>query len=148
MAFTFTADSTGSILQTETVAIEVSPASGVLTETMVPGDSVNATINVSNTGTVDEFYFITADWKPSGTTTESLAALLAYNLDVSVSTNTTVLYAGKLESLIDRPDSPGRELLLATGNEDVTFEFILPPDAGNAVQDIDLAIDFVFVATS
>ena len=61
MAFTYTANSTDSTLQTETVAIEVSPASGVLTTAMVPGDSVSATINVSNTGTVDEFYFVTAD---------------------------------------------------------------------------------------
>ncbi len=148
MAFTYTANSTDSTLQTETVAIEVSPASGVLTTAMVPGDSVSATINVSNTGTVDEFYFVTADWKATGTTTTSLAALLAYNLNVSVSADTTDLFTGKLEDLIDRPDSPGRELTLNTASEDVTFNFILPSSVGNAVQDIDVAIDFIFVATS
>ena len=148
MAFTFTADSVGSTLQTGTVSIEVSPSSGVLTETMVPGDSASAVVNVSNTGDVDEFYFVTVDWKPSGTTTESLAALLAYNLNVSVSTDTVSLYTGKLNGLIDRPDSPGRELSLTTAEEDVTFDFFLPTDVGNAVQGIDVEIDFIFVATS
>ncbi|WP_296969849.1 hypothetical protein [Tepidanaerobacter sp. EBM-38] len=149
MAFTYTASSTGSTLQTETVSIEVSPASGVIAATMLPGDSVSGTINVSNTGTVDEYYFITADWKAADDdTTPSLAALLAYNLNVSVAVGGTDLFAGKLEDLIDRPDSPGRELTLTTANEDVSFNFTLPTDAGNAVQDIDLAIDFVFVATS
>lgn len=148
MAFTYTASSTGSTLQTETVSIEVSPASGVITATMLPGDSVSGTINVSNTGTVDEYYFVTADWKAADDTTPSLAALLAHNLNVSVAVGVTDLFAGKLEDLIDRPDSPGRELTLETASEDVSFNFTLPADAGNAVQDIDLAIDFVFVATS
>ena len=34
--------STGDALQTETVSIEVSPASGVIAATMLPGDSVSA----------------------------------------------------------------------------------------------------------
>ncbi|NLS44996.1 MAG: hypothetical protein GX969_04580 [Firmicutes bacterium] len=148
MAFTYSAGSIGGTLQTGSVSIEVSPSSGVLAETIMPGGLVSTVINVSNTGDVDEFYFVTADWKASGTTSESLAALLAYNLNVSVEANTTNLYTGKLKDLIDRPDSPGRELPLATGAEDVTFQFSLPSAVGNAVQDIDLAIDFIFVATS
>lgn len=148
MAFTYTASSTGSTLQAETVSIEVSPTTGVLVATMLPGDSVSAVINVSNTGTVDEYYFVTADWKASDVTTTSLAALLAYNLNVSVSAGATSLYTGKLDALIDRPDSPGQALTLITANEDVTFDFTLPSTVGNAVQDIDLAIDFVFVATA
>ncbi len=150
MAFTYTASSTGNTLNTEEVSIVASPASGVLAASMLPGDTADALINVSNTGTVDEYYFVTADWKAAeGTdTTPSLAALLAHNLIVSVDVGGEDLFAGKLEDLIDEPSPDGRELTLTTANEDVGFHFILPEDVGNAVQDIDLAIDFVFVATA
>ncbi|MDN5330972.1 MAG: hypothetical protein PWP45_197 [Tepidanaerobacteraceae bacterium] len=150
MAFTFTASSTGSTLQTGNISIVVSPNSGVLSATnMMPGDTVEAVINVSNTGDVDEYYFVTADWKPSGTTTASLAALLADSLTVSVSASPgSVIYTGKLSGLIDQPPSPGHALTLATGNEDVTFTFHLPDTVGNAVQDTDITLDFVFVATA
>lgn len=150
MALTYTASSTGSTLQTANVAIAVSPASGVLSVTaMLPGDSATAVINVSNTGDVDEYYFVSADWKASPGTTTSHAALLADNLNVSVSASPGgSIYTGKLSGLIDRPDSPGQALALTTGNEDVTFTFYLPSTAGNVVGNIDMTLDFVFVATS
>lgn len=150
MALTFTASSTGSTLQTANVSIVVSPTSGVLSATnMLPGSTVTAVINVSNTGDVDEYYFVTADWKPSGSTTASLAALLADNLNVSVSASPgSTIYTGKLSGLIDQPASPGHALALSTGNEDVTFTFHLPSTVGNVVQNIDITLDFVFVATA
>lgn len=149
MAFTYTASSTGYPLDTATVSISVSPESGVIIkENMLPGETATATITVTNDGDVDVNYFVTADWKAAEDTdtTPSLAALLAHNLDVSVNVGGENLFAGKLEDLIDEPSPDGRELTLATANEDVQFEFTLPEDVGNAVQDIDLAIDFVVVA--
>lgn len=150
MALTFTANNTDNTLDTANVEILLSPASGVLTESnMVPGGTATATINVSNVGDVDAFYFVTADWKAGGTTTTSKAALLADQLNVSVAASPgDVIFTGKLSELIDRPDSPGQALALGTGNEDVTFNFELPETAGNPVSDTDLAIDFIFVATS
>jgi len=148
--FIYTASSTGNILQTGNVSIEVSPASGVLSATsLLPGNSVSAVINVSNTGDVDEYYFVSADWKASPGTTPSQAALLAANLNVSVSASPGgSIYTGPLSGLIDRPDSPGQALPLATGNQDVTFTFTLPSDVGNIVENVDITLDFVFVATS
>jgi hypothetical protein len=150
MPFIYTASSTESTLQTANVAIEVSPASGVLSATsLLPGDSVSAVINVSNTGDVDEYYFVSADWKASPGTTTSHAALLAANLNVSVSASPGGdIYTGSLSGLIDKPESPGQQLTLATGNQDVTFTFTLPSDVGNIVEGVDITLDFVFVATS
>ncbi|MDI3534927.1 MAG: hypothetical protein PWQ82_1292 [Thermosediminibacterales bacterium] len=152
MAFTFTAVAdpavTDNSLDSANVDITVSPTSGVISESnMLPGDSTQGVVNVSNTGDVDCYYFISADWKAGGTTTASKAALLANKLAVSVSSGATSLYTGTLANLIDKPDSPGRQLTLATGNEDVTISISLPSTAGSIYQNIDVDVDFLFVAT-
>ena len=58
MALTYTTNSTNGVLDTADVSIVVSPSSGVINTTnMLPGQSVQGIINVSNTGTVDETYY-------------------------------------------------------------------------------------------
>lgn len=150
MPITYTSSSTNSNLNSADVSIVVSPSSGVINATnLLPGDSVQGIINVSNTGNVDQYYYITASWKGSGTTTDHRAAILAYYLNVSVTASpSTVLYTGNLAGLIDQPASPGQPLPLTTGNEDVVFDFILPSTVGSVINDIDMSIDFIFVATA
>ncbi len=150
MALTYTTNSTNGILDTADVSIVVSPSSGVINTTnMLPGQSVQGIINVSNTGTVDETYYVTAAWKGGGTTTDHRAAILAEYLNVSVTASPgTSIFTGTLNALIDQPASPGQALALTTGNEDVTFVFTLPATVSTVVNNIDLAIDFVFVATA
>jgi hypothetical protein len=149
MPFTAQASNTVNVTGTASVDIVVSPTSAIVNATnMTPGQSVSGTLNVSNTGTVDEYYFITGRWTPGGTSTNIQATRLASALDVSVTVGATVLYAGPLYNLIDQPPSPGRQLTLATGNENVAFQFILPSTATRDLLNIDLTTDLVFVATS
>lgn len=153
--FTFTAEASPtatSTTSTATVSITVSPAASILDiSAMKPGDSASGTVNVSNTGDVNIFYFVSADWKAFGDTTARMATILANRLFVSVvaspeAPEPALLFSGLLKDLIDRPDSPGRELTLAKGNENVEFTFILPADVSNIAQNIDISTDFVFVA--
>lgn len=153
--FTFTSEASptsGSTLSTGTVEISVSPPGAVLeVATMKPGDSEEAVINISNSGDIDAYYFVSADWKAAGTTSSRMATILASRLFVSVvaspdSTVPTLLFSGLLKDLLDRPESPGRELTLDQGNEDIQFIFLLPEDASNIVQGIDIQTDFVFIA--
>jgi len=151
MAFNVQADpsNTANITQTASVDITLSPATAVINATnMKPGDSVTGVINVSNTGTVDVYYFVSADWKAGGTTQPSMATLLANKLTVSVDAGSpaTSLYTGTLAGLINQPASPGRQLTLATGNENVSITVTLPSNAGSIYQNIQVSTDFVFVA--
>lgn len=152
MGFTFTAAAdpqlTNNTLSTGTVNISISPTTGVIAATnLIPGDSASGVVNVSNTGTVDCYYFISADWSAGGTTTPSKAVLLANKLAVSVSTGATSLYTGTLAGLIDQPASPGRFLPLTTGNEDVDIQISLPSDTSSLYAGIDLNVTFAFAAT-
>ncbi|RJX29128.1 MAG: hypothetical protein C4554_01380 [Dethiobacter sp.] len=153
--FTFTAEASPtatSTTSTATVGISVSPAGAVLTiSEMKPGDSESGVVNVSNTGDINIYYFVSADWKSAGDTTARMATVLANRLFVSVvaspeAAEPSLLFSGLLKDLLDRPDSPGRELALAQGNENVEFTFILPDDVSNIAQNIDISTDFVFVA--
>jgi hypothetical protein len=150
MPITYTTNSSGGTLDTANVSIVVSPSSGVINTTdMLPGQSVQGIINVSNTGSVDENYYVTAAWKGGGTTTDHRAAILAEYLNVSVTASPgTSIFTGSLNALIDQPASPGQALALINANEDVTFDFTLPSTVSTVVNNIDLSIDFVFVATA
>ena len=153
--FTFTAEASptgGTTLSTGTVNLSVSPPLKVLNvEAMKPGDSESGIVNVSNSGNIDAYYFVSADWKPVGDTASRMATVLANRLFVSVvaspeASEPDLLFSGLLKDLLDRPDSPGRELSLDKGNEDVEFTFVLPEDVSNIAQNIDIDMDFVFVA--
>lgn len=80
-------------------------------------------------------------------TTASMAQILAGSLNASVvaSPPTTTLYTGALTGLVDQPTG-GHSLPLGSVQE-VTITVALDPGAGNLVQNRDLSIDFVFVAT-
>ncbi|MBP1760880.1 MAG: uncharacterized protein H6Q64_422 [Firmicutes bacterium] len=150
MPLIYSANSENGVLDTADVSIAVSPASGVINTTdMLPGQTVQGVINVANTGTVDEYYYVTAAWTGGGTTTDHKAAILAEYLNVSVTASPGAsIFTGSLKALIDQPASPGQALALTTGNEDVTFAFHLPATVSTVVNNIDLAIDFIFVATA
>ncbi|NPV80889.1 MAG: hypothetical protein HPY52_11530 [Firmicutes bacterium] len=149
-SFTFTNDAanTGNQVLTATVSVAISPESAVLASpALLPGASVVGTVAVSNAGDVNCLYFISANWAAAGTTTASMAQILAGSLNVSVvaSPPTTTIYTGALTGLVDQP-SGGQSLPLGSVQE-ATFTLALSPDAGNLVQNQDLSIDFIFVAT-
>lgn len=149
-SFTFTGDAanTGNQVLTATVSIAISPESAVLASPpLLPGASVVGTVAVSNAGDVNCLYFVSADWAAVSPTTASMAQILAGSLNASVvaSPPTTTLYTGALTGLVDQPTG-GQPLPLGSVQE-VTITVALDPGAGNLVQNRDLSIDFVFVAT-
>ncbi len=152
MALTYTVQSTDSDLGSADVQITVTPDTGAINETdLVPGDEVSlpTPFTVENTGSVDEKYVITAHWTGVSPTTDSLGAILAHYLEVNVEViddPPVALYTGSLSGLIDQP-AEGRELALAS-SEDVQMTFTLPTTVGSALNNINLSVDFIFVATS
>jgi hypothetical protein len=100
---------------------------------------------VSNTGTVDEYYFIFADWKEVSPTTPREAQLLADRLNIYIEASpATVLYNGTLSGLYNQPSS-GR-LLVSPYDDLLTFVVSLPSTAGTIAQNLDLSVDLVFTA--
>ncbi|MFW5980287.1 MAG: hypothetical protein ACOCQ2_02885 [Halanaerobiales bacterium] len=150
MAFTAQASNIENYSTNASVDITLSPSDAIIEENNVrTGDSFSGTLNVSNTGSVDQYYFVSANWSPRNYS-PSLTTILANTLTVSVTADPdddeASLYTGVLNDLIDQPASPGRELTLDTGEEDVQFTITLPEDAGNIVQALDIDVDFIFVA--
>lgn len=155
MAFSFSiVDPTGNTTDTATVSLVVSPDTAIITgANITPGESLSGTVNASNTGSVDEFYQITVNWSPSGSTSTSAATRLVNALIVSVtagspSASLSPVFAGSMSSLIDQPASPGQSLPLSVGNENVAFTVNLPSDATSSLEGIDVGFDIVFVALS
>ncbi|MGE5592357.1 MAG: hypothetical protein ACM3X3_01575 [Betaproteobacteria bacterium] len=149
-SFTFTGDAanTGNQVLTATVSIAISPETAVLASPpLLPGASVTGTVAVSNAGDVDCLYFVSADWAAVSPTTASMAHILASSLNVSVvaSPPTTTIYTGALTGLVDQP-AGGQSLPLGSVQE-VAITVALDAGAGNLVQNRDLSVDFVFVAT-
>ncbi|MEJ6949867.1 hypothetical protein [Natronospora cellulosivora (SeqCode)] len=150
MAFTAQASNNQNFSSNASVDITLSPTDAIIEESNVKtGDSFSGALNVSNTGSIDSYYFVSANWTPRNYS-PSLTTILANTLTVSVVADPAdteeVLFTGVLNDLLDQPASPGRELTLATGEEDVEFTISLPQDAGNIVQGLDVDIDFIFVA--
>jgi hypothetical protein len=155
MAFLFSVvDPTGNTVTTGDASLTVSPTTAIITAAnMTPGSQAVGVVNVSNTGTVDEFYQLTVNWSPTGNTTNSAAARLVNELVVSVTAGSptataTPLFAGTMYQLVDQPASPGQSLPLSVGNENVQLEVILPSTASSPYQGIDVGFDLVFVASS
>ncbi|MCK8817065.1 hypothetical protein MWH28_06720 [Natroniella sulfidigena] len=149
MGFTFQAQSSSSdVSDSVSLELTVSPEKEAITkENMTPGDSVSATINVANTGTVDTFYFISVDWSAAESTTPAQATRLANELEITVTVpDPATLYSGKMVDLINQPPD-GRLLTLEIIEEDVTFTITLPETAGTSLAGIGIIFDLIFIAT-
>ncbi|CEP67677.1 Uncharacterized [Moorella glycerini] len=147
MALTASATVTGSTAGTADVALTLSPTTALFSPAnLVPGQSVGSPqLQVSNTGTVDEYYFIFADWKEVSPTTPREAQLLADRLNIYIEASpATVLYNGTLSGLYNQPSS-GR-LLVSPYDDLLTFVVSLPSTAGTIAQNLDLSVDLVFTA--
>jgi hypothetical protein len=148
MAFTFEDPVTANQTNTGTVSISVSPSTSVIVDTnMAPGASVTGSVSVTNDGSLDAYYTLTADWSPTGSSTIWAATRLANLLSVDVSASTGgLIYSGVLGGLVDQPATPP---LLASGASDiVSVTVTLPSTAGTVYQGIDLGFDLDFVAAS
>lgn len=146
MPFTISSTSSGSTAGTADVALTLSPTTALFSPaTLIPGESLGSPqLSVTNSGDVDAFYFIFADWQGDGTTTPAQAQILADRLNLAVAQGTTTLYNGPVSGLIEQP--AGGRILTATGEELLTFVVSLPSTSGNIVENLDLSVDLVFVS--
>ncbi|AFQ44242.1 hypothetical protein [Desulfosporosinus meridiei] len=146
MAFTITSTNSGSTAGTADVALTLSPATALFSPAaLVPGESLGSPqLSVTNSGDVDAFYFIFADWQADGTTSAVQAQILADRLNIGIAQGTTELYNGPVSGLIEQPT--GGRILATTDEELLTFVVSLPATSSNIVEGLDLSVDLVFVS--
>lgn len=153
MPFTFVENNADNPLETYDLAVDVTPAAGVISQVFDSGTEVAGTITVENTGAVSSQIFLTADWGPTTPTTATEATLLANALVVSVTISsddegiaTSTVFSDRFINLVDANilDS------LGVGNQaDVTISVIMPDvHSGPALLNKSLSTDFVIVAVS
>jgi len=149
MPFTISATNSGNSAGTADVALTLSPTTALFSPAnLVPGQFVGSpALAVANSGDVDEFYYIFADWKAGGSTTGPEAQILADRLNIWIQASpSTTLYDGVISGLSNEP-STGR-LLISPQDDLLTFVVRLPSTVGNIVEDLDLDVDLVFVGQS
>lgn len=150
MAFTASVNNTANLLGSSSPSIAVTPTGAIFNNiNLVPGQTVMGSpeITVTNNGDVDVFYYIFADWRESDTTTPRQAQILADRLLVTIQTSPAgeILYNNSpLSALIDQP--PGGRFLASPNSEILQFSVTLPATTGNVAKNIDLTVDFNFVA--
>jgi spore coat-associated protein N len=105
---------------------------------LVPGDTMNRTVTITNTGNVDFTYV--------GSISASANTLLwsdtTNGLQVTVKRGATVLYTGALKNL----SIPASGSIVPAGTDTLTFDFSFPSAAGNTFQ--NLAQDFTVTYTA
>jgi spore coat-associated protein N len=159
--FTSTASIAANSFSTGTVAISTNPMTAAVTfSNMAPADQVTAPIVVSNDGTLDLRYAITA----SATNTDTLSLMsqlvLTIKSDVTTCTNGgfstdgTSIYSGPLGSVAglkivgDKATGAqtGDRTLAPSANETLCFNVELPTNTGNLYQGAATTATFTFDA--
>ncbi|WP_162595844.1 TasA family protein [Bacillus sp. CGMCC 1.16541] len=127
------------IFSTATLSIEVTPSPIFNVSDIVPGDVIQRTVTVQNTGTVPFLYDVT--------NTSSMSSLLwtdvTNGLQLEVKEGSTILYAGPISQL-NAGLSP---IQLNSAETDVlTFTVTLPQSANNTFQNLTETVTFDFNA--
>lgn len=109
---------------------------------MAPGDSVNGTLVVANSGTLQLRYAMT--------TTGDGTSILDEQLDCVIAQGATTLYSGKLSSAVIGNPAQGAQAgdrtLGAATNETLTFTVSMPIGTNNSYQGTTCTVAFVFDA--
>lgn len=134
-AFTATATNTGNVFSTGTLNLTTNLSSGFITMgNMKPGDTVNATLNVTNPGTLNETYNITGN-VTGGTP-------LIDDLKLQVLNGATPMYGpGTINGL---SPSAGQFGLTANTTSTLTFIVALPTGTPNDAQGQTANATFTF----
>jgi spore coat-associated protein N len=151
--FTSTAASSGNAFAAGTVVIGVAPATAAVTASnMMPGDTVNGSLTVSNTGTAQLRYAMTS----ASTNADSKA--LRDQLQLTVKTagtscaafDGTSLYGGALSAAafgsVTAGQQTGDRTVNAGANEILCFRATLPIATGNTFQGATTTATFTFDA--
>ena len=141
-SFTATTTNPGNDFATATLTIgsdKLAAGSLVNLTNVVPGDTANRTVVISNSGTVG-FTYATAISTSASTL---LWSDTTNGLQVSVKRGATVLYSGPISTLAIAA-SP---TLAAAGTDTLIFDFSLPVGAGNTFQTLTQGFTITYTAT-
>jgi hypothetical protein len=126
---------------TLTASNDKSAAGSLITiSNLVPGDTANRTVVISNTGNADFTY----TGAISSTATTALWTDTTNGLQVTVKRGATTLYTGPLKNLA-LAASP--TITATTGTDTLTFDFSLPAFAGNSLQSLSQDFTITYTAT-
>ncbi|MEP6695194.1 MAG: hypothetical protein ABJB39_11185 [Chloroflexota bacterium] len=125
---------------TLTMSNDKSAAGSLITiANMVPGDTANRTVVISNTGGVG-FTYIGAI---SATANTVLWSDTTNGLQVTVKRGVTTLYTGALKNMVLAASGT----IAAAGTDTLTFDFSLPVAAGNTFQNLTQDFTISYTAT-
>ena len=114
-------------------------ASLVSLANMVPGDTANRTVTITNTGTVGFTYTAAI----SATANTLLWTDTTNGIQVAVHRGATLLYTGALKNLALAASGT----IAAAGTDTLTFDFSLPVGAGNTFQNLTQDFTITYTAT-
>jgi len=142
-SFTATTTNPGNQFATATLTMSnnLSAAGSLITiANMVPGDTANRTVVITNSGNVGFTY--------TGAISATASTLLwtdtTNGLQVTVKRGATVLYGpGALKNLV----IPASPTIAAAGTDTLTFDFSLPVSAGNTFQTLVQDFTITYTAT-
>lgn len=140
---------------TGTLDISTSPSTALLTfSAMTPGDTVTASLTVSNAGTMAMRYAMSTSI--SGSTTLANGLTLAIKSSVTTCTNAgfsatgTSVYSGTVTSGAigdaTQGSHTGDRSLSASASEALCFQVALPSNAANSLQGLTATATFTFSA--
>ncbi|MEP7003663.1 MAG: hypothetical protein ABI888_03910 [Chloroflexota bacterium] len=141
-SFTATTDNPGNSFgsATLTASNDKGAAGSLITITnLVPGDTANRTVTITNSGNVGFTYAGAA----SATASTALWTDTTNGLQVQVKRGATVLYTGALKDLA----IPASGTIAAAGTDTLTFDFSLPTSAPNAMQTLSQDFTITYTAT-
>lgn len=140
--FTATTVNPSNLLGTATLSLtNDKPNAGDLVSisNLVPGDTANRTVTITNTGTVGFTYVASA----TNLTTTPLWTDTVKGLQVSVKRGITTLYSGALKDLAITA-SP---TIAPAATDTLTFDFSLPTTADNSFQGLTQTFTITYTAT-
>lgn len=159
--FSDTASAGSNTFTTGTVDLSLSPATAVVGyANMAPGDATTASLVVTDGGTLELRYAISASaTNPDGLGLKDQLALTIKTIDVTTPGSPcsdfdgTQLYAGDLDGTTGalvgastQGADPGDRVLAASGSETLCFRVSLPPTTGDAYQGASTTASFTFDA--
>ena len=141
-SFTATTDNPGNSFGSATLSAsndKSAAASLISISNMVPGDTANRTVVISNTGNVGFTY--TGAISASAST--ALWTDTTNGLQVTVKRGATTLYSGALKNLALAASGT----VAASGTDTLTFDFSLPTSADNTFQTLTQDFTITYTAT-
>ena len=141
-SFTATTDNPGNSFGSATLSAsndKSAAASLISISNLVPGDTANRTVVITNTGNVGFTY--TGSISASAST--ALWTDTTNGLQVTVKRGATTLYTGALKNLALAASGT----IAASGTDTLTFDFSLPTSAGNSMQSLTQDFTITYTAT-